>query len=95
MSVTSRRLRQVLIDIGVNVPETMHIQRLFPGHRQRAAGAWVFCIFDGDNLDSIWELGSIEPATAIIAAHRKPGWKVETMQTCGGTEISTERELGL
>jgi len=88
MTKTARALRQVLIDIGFRwVPDNLIIDRLYPGHWQRAMGAWLW---SARGTNGIWEVGSTYTVTDIIAAHRDPGKHVSSWKGPGGLELFAE-----
>lgn len=43
----SERLLDVLVAAGIHVDTHSKAVRLYPGHWQRSAGAWVWCIDSG------------------------------------------------
>lgn len=53
MTRTGRQLRQMLLDIEIpNVPDNLQIERLFPGHWQRADGAYLWIAYNGGDTES-------------------------------------------
>jgi hypothetical protein len=69
MTRTAKAIRQVLIDLGVsNVPAEIKIQRHYPGHWQRSAGAWSW---SAESLDGQEIAGSSDPCRLVIKAHQQ------------------------
>lgn len=68
----SERLMERLKRDGWNIPEGSTFQRLYPGHWQRSAGAWVWLISRPGDID----IGSIAPARVCLTAKRLEnlGW---------------------
>jgi len=78
--LTSERLLQrIRAEAPFDVPEGSRIRRLYPGHWQRSAGAWVWCIERpgmGD-VGSQWTMGDCVKAEKLTFSEDEQQWHVE------------------
>lgn len=66
---SSEKLRlRINNDLGLNYPPDAKFRRLYPGHWQRSAGAWLWCI-ESDGR-SYREIGSIWTVAECLKALR-------------------------
>jgi hypothetical protein len=61
-----RKLIERIREVGIDVPDGVVLRRLYPGHHQRAAGAWSWVAVDPETNAEL--VGSCHPMSELVAA---------------------------
>jgi hypothetical protein len=60
-----QKLTERIRQLGLDIPDDVDYRRLYPGHWQRAAGAWSWCAFNANGREI---MGSPHPISELVKA---------------------------